>query len=168
MKWGVIVLMLLSVEAMAFDLTGWNEKRALHLHEAERLRAAYSNCVARIDQPAEDVSVPLETFEDGSVKVMVYAKKAQYFLQEGYVWAQGVVIRKFKDDGTVGAKIVAESCVVDRYSKSGWAEGPATVEHGKSRFSGKGIYFSSPDAYIKVFEASDCVSEDLKFGGGGL
>ena len=63
------------------------------------------------------------------------------------------------------AMIEAQNCVVDRFSKSGWAEGPATLVHGKTTFRGKGVYFSSPEAYVKVFEGADVDSQDLKFGG---
>jgi len=54
---------------------------------------------------------------------------------------------------------------VDRLSKTGWAEGRATVTHDKTTFRGVGVYFSSPESYVKVFEASDIESKDLKFGG---
>ena len=96
---------------------------------------------------------------------MIFAKKAQYFLDKGLVWAEDVTVRRFKPDGTLEAKIEAKNCVVDRFSKSGWAEGLATVTHGKTVFKGKGVYFSSPESYVRVFSDSEIVSEDLKFGG---
>ena len=151
--------------ALAFDSVEWHGKRELFAREAERLMAVYTNCVAQLQTPAEDVTVPVETFDDGSVKLMVYAKKAQYFLDSGLVWAEDVVVRKFKSDGTLDARIDAKNCVVDRFTKSGWAQGPATVVHGKTTFKGDGIYFSSPEAYVKVFSGSEIESKDLKFGG---
>ena len=119
------------VPSLAFNSEEWLGKRELFAREAERLRAAYTNCVARLETPAEDVTIPVETFEDGSVKVMIFAKKAQYFLDKGLVWA----------------------------------EGPAKVTHGKTTFRGRGIYFSSPEGYVKVLEETDVDSQDLKFGG---
>lgn len=151
--------------SFAFDSEAWHGKREVLAREAERLQRAYSNCVAHLEVPAEDVTVPVETFEDGSVKVMVSAKRAQYFLEQGLVWAEDVVVRKFKSDGTLDGRIEAKNCVVDRFSKSGWAEGPATVVHGKTTFRGRGVFFSSPESYVKVLEDSEIVSEDLKFGG---
>lgn len=135
------------------------------IEDATRLRVAYTNCVANLQSPAEDVSVPVEMYDDGSVKVIVFAKRAQYFLETGLVWAEDVQLKKFKPDGTEDAVISAKHCVVDRLSKSGWAEGPASVAHGKTVFNGSGVYFSSPGAYVRVFDASDVVSSDLKFGG---
>lgn len=151
--------------AFAFNSEEWLGKREVLAREAERLRQAYSNCVTHLEVPAENVTVPVETFEDGSVKVMIFAEKAQYFLQQGLVWAEGVTVKKFKQDGTLDAQIDAKNCVVDRFSKSGWAEGQATVVHGKTTFRGRGIYFSSPEAYVKVFDESEIDSKDLKFGG---
>ena len=155
----------LAFETLAFNSEEWLGKRELFAREAERLRAAYTNCVANLQVPAEDVTVPVETFDDGSVKVMIFAKKAQYFLDKGLVWAEDVTVRRFKPDGTLEARIEAKNCVVDRFSKSGWAEGPATLVHGKTTFRGKGVYFASPEGYVKVFEQTDVDSKDLKFGG---
>jgi len=150
---------------LAFDSAEWLGKRELFAREAERLRGVYSNCVARLETPAEDVTVPVETHDDGSVKVLVSAKKAQYFLDSGLVWAEDVVVRKFKPDGSEDGRIEAKNCVIDRMSKNGWAEGLATVTHGKTTFRGVGVYFSSAESYVKVFESSDIDSKDLKFGG---
>ena len=156
---------LIPVPSLAFNSEEWLGKRELFAREAERLRAAYTNCVANLQVPAEDVTVPVETFDDGSVKVMIFAKKAQYFLDKGLVWAEDVTVRRFKPDGTLEAKIEAKNCVVDRFSKSGWAEGLATVTHGKTVFKGEGVYFSSSEGYVKVVERTDVESKDLKFGG---
>ena len=160
-----IVLAVWASGAFAFDSAAWHAKREALTREALRLRSDYTNCVAHLQTPAEDVTVPIETFEDGSVKVVVTARKAQYFVDHGLVWAEDVVVRKFKRDGSVAARIEAKHCVVDRLSKSGWAEGPATVVHDKTTFKGRGIYFSSPESYVKVFEDSWIDSKDLKFGG---
>lgn len=149
----------------AFDSSAWLEKRRLLTEEALRLRSAYSNCVACLQVPAEDVTVSLETHPDGSVKTVVYAKKAQYFLDSGFVWAEGVVVRKFKKDGALDVRIDAENCVIDRWTKSGWADGRAKIVQGTTVFTGRNVYFSSPEGYVKVFLDSALDSKGLKVGG---
>ena len=149
----------------AFDSAEWLAKREMLTREAERLQAAYSNCLARVSEAAEDVVVPLETFPDGSVKSSVRAKRAQFFLDTGLVWAEGVTVKKLDDAGKVVAQIDATSCVIDRTTKSGWAEGPAKLRHGTTEFDGEGVYFSSPEGYVSVMRRSRIVSKDLKFGG---
>jgi hypothetical protein len=42
------------------------------------------------------------------------------------------------------------------------------VVHGKTTLRGKGVYFSSPEAYVRVLESSEVESLDLKFGGAAL
>lgn len=149
----------------AFDSAGWLAKREMLTREAERLQVAYSNCLARVSEAAEDVIVPLETFPDGAVKSSVYAKRAQFFLDTGLVWAADVTVKKLDDEGKVVSQIDAASCVIDRTTKSGWAEGPAKLRHGTTEFEGEGVYFSSPEGYVSVMRRSRIVSKDLKFGG---
>lgn len=159
------LVMLAALPAVAFNSVEWLEKRAFLSLEAERLKSAYATYAAKVSGPAENVSIPVEMFEDGSIKTVVTAKKAQYFLNEGFVWAEGVQARKFKPDGSVDAQLDADNCIIDRNTKSGWCEGKATISHGSTVFSGVGVYFSSPEAYVKVTKSSEVVSKDLKFGG---
>ena len=156
------------IVAQAFDFSAWRAQRSLHEREAGRLRAAYSNCMQRMERPAEDVTVPVEMHPDGSVRLVVQAKKAQFFLDTGLVWAENVVVRKLDQDGTVDTRIDARSCVIDRFTKSGWAEGAARVQHGKTSFSGRNVYFSSPESYVRVYAGADLQTEDAKAKGVSL
>lgn len=149
----------------AFDSAEWLGKRELLLREAERLRAAYSNCLSKVNTPAEDVTIPIETHDDGSVKVAVAAKRAQFFQKDGIIWAEGVVITKKAPDGSQEMRVEAERCVVDRVTKSGWAEGRASFVQGGTKFGGRGVYFSSPESYVHVSESSDFETSDA---GGGV
>lgn len=151
--------------ALAFDADAWHQKREAILLEAKRLKAAYRTCAGRLGTPAEDVVLPVETFPDGSVKTIIHANKAQYFLKEGLVWAEGVTLRKYQKDGTLETVIVARHCVVDRVAKAGWAKGRARVNHGKTVLEGEDVYFSSPEGYVKVFKSAKVDSTDLKLGG---
>lgn len=169
MKFLAIVLAIVAgASAHAFDLSAWSAQRNLHLREAERLRAAYSNCLQRLDHPAEDVSVPVETYESGAVRLVVQARRAQFFLDSGLVWAENVVVRRLAPDGAVETRIDARSCVVDRFTKSGWVEGAARVQHGKTSLAGKNVYFSSPESYVRIFESADLQSEGVKVKEVGL
>lgn len=164
----VLAAVAASLGARAFDSAAWLEKRADLAHEVERLREAYRQCVRDLQSPAEDVTIPVETFPDGSVKLVVHAKKAQYFLSSELVWAEGVTVRKFKRDGAPDLTLEAQRCVIDRLTKSGWAEGPVTLTQGESVFRGRDVYFSSPEGYVRVTRDSDFDSKDLKGGGGVL
>ena len=150
--------------AHAFDVDAWHAKRALHLAEADRLRAAYAGCVSKLQQPADNVTLPVETNPDGSVRFVVQARRAQFFLAEGLVWAENVVVKRFDDAGGLDTRIDARSCVIDRMSKSGWAEGAVRIRHGKTTLTGKNAYFSAAESFVRIYEAADIQSEDVEAG----
>ena len=164
----IAICILAAGAADAFDSAEWLGKRELLLREAERLRAAYSNCLEKAKAPAEDVTIPVETFDDGSVKSVVAAKKAQFFQKDGMIWAEGVVITKFAQDGLREACVEADRCVVDRFTKSAWAEGRASFVQGGTKFGGDGVYFSSPESYVHVSADSSFETSDAGAGGVGL
>ena len=145
--------------AQALDLSAWRAQRELHEQEAARLRVAYSNCLQRIETPAEDVMVPVDTHTNGAIRIVIGARRAQFFLDEGLVWAENVVVRKFGPGGELETRIDARSCVVDRFTKSGWAEGAARVQNGKTSLFGRNVYFSSPESYVRVFDGADLRTE---------
>lgn len=164
----LVLAFLASHAAQAFDSAEWHGKRELFAREAERLAAAYSNCAARVTTPAENVTIPVETYDSGAVKTVVRAGKAQFFLDSGLVWAEDVEVLRLTSRGKTEARLVAKNCVVDRKARSGWADGATKVTQGAAVFSGRGVFFSAPDSYIKVFGESVVESTDLKFGGGVL
>ena len=98
----IVLAIVAGSAAQAFDLSAWSAQRDLHLREAERLRAAYSNCLQRLDHPAEDVLVPVEAYESGAVRLVVQARRAQFFLDSGLVWAENVVVRRLAPDRRAG------------------------------------------------------------------
>ena len=151
---------------IAFSMADWTGRREMLTREAERLQVAYSNCVAQAMEPAEGIVVPVETHPDGAVKLSIAAKRAKMFIKEGLVWAEGVVIRKLDENGAEDSRIEASSCVFDRNTKSGWVSGTTRMTRGKTVFSGRDVYFSSPEDYLMSFGGSSISSEDLKFGGG--
>lgn len=172
MRFLAIVPLLLTMSACAFDSTAWLERREDLSQEVTRLRKAYQQCLRDLQTPAEDVVLPVETFPDGAVKVSVQAKKVQYFLNTGLVWAGGVTVHAFKADKSLDFLLEAESCVIDRQTKSGWAEGEVTLTQGEMTFRGRGVYFSSPEEYVRIVQDTDL---DLKtipdargYGGKGI
>lgn len=159
------LILVLSFAAQAFDSEAWFARREILTREAERLQAAYSNTLERVTEPAENVIIPVETRSDGAITLKITAEKAQIFISDDLVWAQGVVISKFDDNIREIARIESANCLFDRSTKSGWSEGKTRVKHGKSIFDGENIYFSSDEGYIMSLKRSRIVSKDLKFGG---
>ena len=163
---GLLATVLAVLPSLAFDSGEWHGKRELFAREAERLMRVYKKCASRVTAPAENVMIPVETYADGAVKVVVRAAKAQYFLAEGLIWGAGVEVRRLTPSGETESRLEAKNCLVDRKAKSGWAEGAAKVTQGKTTFAGKGVYFSASDSYVKVFGDSVVETSDLKIGEG--
>lgn len=166
MRWFVEILAIgLICSASAFDYEAWMAKRAVLSKEAARMQAAYTNCVAHLEESALKVTIPLEVYENGAEKTTLQAEEAQFFQASGLVWARGVVVRKFEQDGSQEAQLDVVECVVDRNTKTGWGVGPVKVVQGKTVFTGEDVFFSSPDRYVRTMRNPKVVSEDLKTGG---
>ncbi len=135
----------------AFDSSAWMGDRSARLQEAARLRTAYLKCAAAVQDPAENVTVPVENYPDGSVKTSVVAERAQMFLKDGLIWGSGVKIRQFRPDGSIESEIDAANCVVNRETRSGWADGAANATYrGETNLSGADVYFSAKDEYVMI------------------
>ncbi len=143
-----------TVVASAFSSEKWLAERGDD-SDVLRMRAAYADCVKRLETPAENVLIPLETFPDGQVKSRITAARAYMFPDTGFVWGEKIRVEQFKADGSLYASLDAENCVVDRKSKSGWVEGSARMVYGDSAVKGRGIYFSLAREFIKIFSQSE-------------
>ena len=149
--------------AFAFKSEDWLAKREILSREAERLQVAYTSCVARIDEPATDVTLPIERHPDGSVKASITAKKAQAFLDVGMVWGTEVVVSQFSTNGVVEARVEADNCVIDRTTKSGWVQGHVKAFYLDNEVEGDGIYFSFEEEFVTIYANTKIRVKDQKF-----
>ena len=155
MRWfveiGIIFFAALNVVAGGFDSAAWAVLRVEREAEAARLAKVYEECAGAKFAPAENIVVPVENFEDGSVKTSVAAEKARIFVKEGLIWGEGVKVRQMKEGGKIAAQIDAENCVVDRATRSGWAKGNAkAVYKDEVELSGEGVYFSATNEVVMI------------------
>lgn len=148
-----------------FSVEEWFKRRNERMDEAGRLRDIYAKCVDALRSPAEDVVVPVENYDNGSVKTSIFAHKAQFFVDDALVWGEGVEMTHFSEKGEQIVRLTAESCVVDRKSKCGWAQGHAKLTYGGTTVEGDGVYFSIEEEYVIIAEKSQIASTDLKLGG---
>lgn len=107
MRFALFFSALLASGAFAFDSEEWLGKRELLGHEAERLRGAYLEHSRLISAPAENIAVPIETYSDGTIKSSISAKRAQLFLDTGFVWGEDVTVRQFSKGGAVESEVKA-------------------------------------------------------------
>ena len=152
--------------AYAFDSGKWLAERGDD-SDMLRLRAAYEDCVKKIEAPAENVAFPLETYPDGTVKSRLRAGRAYMFLDTGFIWGENIRVEQYKSDGkTVEGFLTADNCIVDRKSKSGWVQGNAHMDWDGTAIKGRGIYFSFEREFIKIFSQTEIRAKSLKLGSG--
>lgn len=149
-----LAMLIAATAAGAFSSERWLAERSDD-SDMLRLRAAYADCVKKLESPAENVSLPLESYSNGTVKSRLTAARAHMFMDSSFVWGEKIRVEQFKEDGTLAASLDAENCVVDRNTKSGWVEGVAKMVYGDNSVRGRGIYFSLPREFIKIFSESE-------------
>ena len=150
--WTVVML---AAGAGAFSSESWLAKRSDD-SDMLRLRAAFAECAKKAVAPAENVSVVLESYPDGTVKSRITAERATIFPDSSYIWAENVHLEQFDATGTNRtAKLEAENCLVDRSTKTGWVDGNANMVYGDATVKGRGIYFSMTSEFIKIFSQSE-------------
>lgn len=155
MRWLLLALSLAALSASAFDSEAWLGRRDAYGAEAERMAGLFAKYEALSTSPAENIELPVETWPDGSVRVSVGARQAQFFLNEGFLWGRGVKLSRYREDGSLEAQIDAEDCLVDRVRRSGWAQGLATAKYGDEvRLEGRRVYFSFTNRYVRIGEAT--------------
>ena len=158
--------MLLALPTFAFDSGKWLAERGDD-SDMLRLRAAYEDCIKKIEAPAENVTFPLETYPDGTVKSRLRAKKAFMFVDTGFIWGEAIRVEQYRPDGkTVESFLTADNCIVDRKSKSGWVAGNAQMDWDGTNIKGRGIYFSFDREFIKIFSQTEIRTKALKLDAG--
>lgn len=159
------LITLIFATAGAFDAAAWFEKRAMLGQEAERLEADYRLYAQKVASPAENLVLPIEKYPNGAIKTLLKAKRAQIFLENDYIWAEGVEVEEFEKDGRRRGFFSAESCLVDRSTRSGWIAGHAHAVYDQTTLDGESVYFSFSEEYVKLYDAVRIEQKDVKVKG---
>ena len=150
---GVFASLLVALQAFAFNSEAWLGYRDALSAKAQDLREDYAVYAAKVVNPALSLTVPVENYPDGSIKTSIFAEKACFFMQDGYIWAEGVLVRDFAPDGSIQSQVEGERCLINRNAKTGWVEGHAKAFYkGQAEAEGDNVYLSMADEFIIVFE----------------
>lgn len=89
--------------------------------------------------PMENLSFPIDHFEDGSVRAQFRSKFVLLPNDENaFVRAEGMQIELYDEQGAVMGYYIADNCIFDRATRTGYCEGPVRV------------YFKAPDQTIRL------------------
>ena len=159
--WGLMCRMLAAgiffCGMTAFGAEDPDVERWFNRHSAEEWRPLAEKWVsvkAAMVSPVENLVLPLDVYPNGKVKARLRANKAQIFLDDGLIFAEGVYVELLAEDGQVDGRLTAEGCLFDRKAKRGYCEGHVSVDKSGDRLKGRGMYFSIEEQFIKIL--SDC------------
>ena len=122
---------------------------------------------AAMTSPVENLAMPLDYFDNGRVKAMLRAEKAQIFL-DGLIFAEKLNVQLLTEDGLPDGRLTAEGCVFDRKSKQGYCEGLVSVEKSGDRLKGRGMFFSIEDQFIKILSECEIRTKRIQLNFGRL
>ena len=151
----------------AFDSAKWLAKRGLMRSEADGFRALYAETASRVDSPSSGITVPLESFPDGTVQTLLYAGRAQFFEKTPLIWAENLVLTKLDEARREKFRLEAERCVIDRERRIGWVEGRAKVVQEKTSFEGKNVFFSATNEYVSALSGAVVRADDIRRAAAG-
>ena len=150
-----------------FDSAAWNAKCADDT-EIARLKAEYDKCLAVTNSAANDIELPIEQYPDGRIKSRLRARKAQMFLDTGLVWGEGITVEQYDEKGEVSGTLSADSCIVDRKRVVGWVPGGAVATMGDVTVSGRGIFFSFKEEFVKITTDAEIIVKSVHVDFGRL
>jgi hypothetical protein len=154
-KWlAAMVAALMSAGAWAAgdpEVDYWFNRHAAE--EWRPLMERWDAAKAAMTSPVEQLVLPLDAYPNGRIKARLRAEKAQMLLED-MIFAEGVTVELFSEEGRADGKLTAEGCLFDRKNKNGYCEGLVGVEKDGDRLKGKGMYFSFEAQFIKIM--ADC------------
>lgn len=142
------------------DVSVWFER---HGDEVWRPLAEQWDAVAeKMKAPVENLRLPLEFHDNGRIKTLLRAERAQIFV-DGLIFALGVRVEMLTETGGPDGLLVAEGCLFDKNARHGYCRGRVSVEKDGDRLSGRDLYFSAAEQYIKIL--SECEIRTRRFAG---
>lgn len=113
-----------SIEAAAERLSGRDiDSELIAAWQSEEMKEADG-------VPMEQLSFPIDHFEDGTVRAQFSAKWALVPNDEdAFVRARGICIELYDESGNVIGMYIAENCIFDRTTRVGYCEGPVRIEY---------------------------------------
>ena len=107
------------------------------------------------DIPLENVSFPLVSYPDGSVRVQFKAKHALLPQDEkAYVRAKGVHMELFEPGGLMSGIFRSENCIFDRATRTGYCEGWVRVQYRNVKITGTNMVWDMETRNVKVLSGA--------------
>ena len=144
---GVLLGCCVALSAEEPDVDRWFSRHGEALWQP--LVEKFRTYKAAMTSPVEKLTLPLDYYENGRIRAVLRAERAQLF-PDGGIYAEKVCVEMLTADGQADGSLTAEGCVFDRKAKHGYCEGPVGMAKGLDRLKGRGMYFSTDAQFIKI------------------
>ena len=130
------------------------------LREAADLRTMFTNEWADLAgvwerkppadaSPVENLTLPIEHYEDGRIRAVLHAGKAALG-REGQVWAWQVLVETFDPHGLTDGRVEAETCLYDRNSRRGYCRDHVRLVRSDAMVNGTGLYWTMAEQRMQI------------------
>lgn len=99
--------------------------------------------------PLSGLRFPMEHYEDGTIRTMVHAQRAEAPPGKP-VKAEGVTVTMMRPDGSVETTLIMQDCVIDREQQTADSVGDVMMERPGAVITGKGMTWSGADEKILI------------------
>lgn len=100
--------------------------------------------------PVENLTLPIEHYENGRVRAVLHAGRAAVG-REGLTWAWQVAVDLFDPEGGKTGRVEADSCLYDRNRRRGYCPGRVRLVRPDATITGDGLYWSMSDQRMRIF-----------------
>ena len=105
--------------------------------------------------PLEDVSFPLVSYPDGSVRVQFKAAHALLPQDEkAYVRGKGIHMEMFEPGGLMSGLFRSDNCIFDRATRTGYCEGRVRVQYQNVKITGTNMVWDLETRNVKVLSGA--------------
>jgi lipopolysaccharide export system protein LptA len=159
-------VLMLSSWAFAFDAKSWHLETAQYEKSIATLKMKHEQLCVFTNEPATDISIPIEAYPSGAVKTLLKAKSARFQPDSDYVWGEKVKVVQFAENGTTQAVVNASTCVVDRKTKQAWCQGLADATYENNFLEGEKVFLSMEKRFMHIFTDAYIRVKDVKLDSG--
>ncbi len=117
--------------------------------------------------PVENMTLPLDHHPNLRVRALLKAGKA-LVPNEGFVRASDVVIELYDELGKLEGLFVADHCIVDRATSSGYCEGKVRIERMGVRITGVDMLWLMEERNVRILSQAEVRTDRFIEGMGDL
>lgn len=146
---------------------------ALERYQAPGKASRYRELIAHIKvpqeqlgEPAQKLRIPVQSWENGMPQTVVSARLAWLSEDLNVVRGRDVVVKRFREDGTLEATVEMAEVVLDRRAMLAVAKGAVKGAFGEDRIAGNGALLDFNLRYVSVLRKA--VIDTARLGGVNL